>query len=167
MQKQARQLKIESDSKKFIDAVRRFWMPRLLQKMEQVSTSSTAADAVTTETMDTQSSAFPALPPNQISVSSSPPRSSVTSPSISTSDSMKIALLAEISEHPTSPSRAIDNTVPSNPVISECSYVDGSIYDMEPLAPLSATGTYDFPLFCDYQMAENDWVDLWNVDKLW
>nr|QGP72571.1 MYB transcription factor 24 [Vitis davidii] len=172
VQKQARQLKIESDSKRFIDAVRRFWMPRLLQKMEQASTSSTAADAVTTDTTNTttvnsQSSTIPALLPNQITVSSSPPQSSVTSPSISTSDSMKIPLLPEMSEHPTSPSQAIGNTVHNNPVINDCSYVDSSIYDMEPLAPSSAIGTYDFSLFSDYQMAEHDWIDLWNVDKLW
>nr|CAN76459.1 hypothetical protein VITISV_010827 [Vitis vinifera] len=129
VQKQARQLKIESDSKRFIDAVRRFWMPRLLQKMEQASTSSTAADTVTTNTTNTttvnsQSSTIPALLPNQITVSSSPPQSSVTSPSISTSDSMKIPLLPEISEHPTSPSQAIGNTVHNNPVINDCSYVE-------------------------------------------
>lgn len=170
VQKQARQLKIESDSKRFIDAVRRFWMPRLLQKMEQASTSSTMADAVTTNTSDTttvnsQSSvSVPVLLPNQISLSSSPPQSSVTSPSISTSDSKMIPLLPEIPEQPTSP---IANTVHNNPVINDCSYVDSSIYDMEPLAPLSGIGTYDFSLFSDYQMAENDWGDLWSVDKLW
>lgn len=170
VQKQARQLKIESDSKRFIDAVRRFWMPRLLQKMEQASTSSTIADAVTTNTSDTttvnsQSSvSIPVLLPNQISLSSSPPQSSVTSPSISTSDSKMIPLLPEIPEQPTSP---IANTVHNNPVINDCSYVDSSIYDMEPLAPLSGIGTYDFSLFSDYQMAENDWGDLWSMDKLW
>ncbi|MED6224703.1 hypothetical protein PIB30_086571 [Stylosanthes scabra] len=39
VQKQARQLNIESGSKRFIDAVKCFWMPRLLQKMEQSSAS--------------------------------------------------------------------------------------------------------------------------------
>ncbi|KAJ7954115.1 Myb transcription factor [Quillaja saponaria] len=37
VQKQARQLNIESGSKKFLDTVQCFWMPRLLQKMEQNS----------------------------------------------------------------------------------------------------------------------------------
>nr|QSD99661.1 MYB family transcription factor [Melilotus albus] len=40
VQKQARQLNIESGSKRFIDAVKCFWMPRLLQKMEQNSSPS-------------------------------------------------------------------------------------------------------------------------------
>ena len=173
VQKQARQLKIESDSKRFIDAVRSFWMPRLLQKMEPASTSSTPADAVTTNTTDpttvnSQSSiTIPVLLPNKMTRPSSPPQSSVTSPSISTSDSKKIPLLPDFPEQPTSPSQAIGYTVHNNPVINDCSYVDSSIYDMEPLAPLSATGTYDFSLFSDYQMAENDWGDLWNMDKLW
>ncbi|CAN1181213.1 Transcription factor MYB62 [Linum perenne] len=35
VQRQARQLNIESNSKLFLDAVRCYWMPRLLQKVEQ------------------------------------------------------------------------------------------------------------------------------------
>ncbi|CAN7129490.1 unnamed protein product [Brassica rapa subsp. narinosa] len=37
VQKQARQLNIESNSDKFFDAVRSFWVPRLIEKMEQNS----------------------------------------------------------------------------------------------------------------------------------
>ncbi|XP_062110101.1 transcription factor MYB24-like isoform X1 [Humulus lupulus] len=51
VQKQARQLNIESNSKTFLEAVRRFWMPRLLQKMEQNTTSITCSlspDSLTT-----------------------------------------------------------------------------------------------------------------------
>ncbi|XP_010532345.1 PREDICTED: myb-related protein 340-like [Tarenaya hassleriana] len=43
VQKQARQLNIESNSEKFFDAVRSFWMPRLVEKMEQNSSSNSAA----------------------------------------------------------------------------------------------------------------------------
>ena len=39
MQKQARQLNIESEGKGFADAMRCFWMPRLLQKVEQSSST--------------------------------------------------------------------------------------------------------------------------------
>ncbi|KAI9077436.1 hypothetical protein K1719_040639 [Acacia pycnantha] len=45
VQKQARQLNIESGSDRFIDAVRCFWMPRLLQKMEQNSSSSSSSSS--------------------------------------------------------------------------------------------------------------------------
>ncbi|ESQ28437.1 hypothetical protein EUTSA_v10018962mg [Eutrema salsugineum] len=41
VQKQARQLNIESNSDKFFDAVRSFWVPRLMEKMEQNSSTST------------------------------------------------------------------------------------------------------------------------------
>ncbi|QCD85321.1 myb proto-oncogene protein [Vigna unguiculata] len=40
IQKQARHLKIETDSREFQELVRRFWMPRLLQKVKESSCSS-------------------------------------------------------------------------------------------------------------------------------
>ncbi|BAT72778.1 hypothetical protein LR48_Vigan847s001900 [Vigna angularis] len=40
IQKQARHLKIETDSREFQELVRRFWMPRLLQKVKESSSSS-------------------------------------------------------------------------------------------------------------------------------
>ncbi|KAJ0242872.1 SANT/Myb domain-containing protein [Hirschfeldia incana] len=39
VQKQARQLNIESNSDKFFDSVRSFWVPRLIEKMEQNSST--------------------------------------------------------------------------------------------------------------------------------
>ncbi|CAI0553124.1 unnamed protein product [Linum tenue] len=44
VQRQARQLNIESNSKKFLDAVRCHWMPRLLQKAEQQQITSSSSD---------------------------------------------------------------------------------------------------------------------------
>lgn len=35
MQKQARQLNVDSNSRKFLEAIRSYWMPRLVEKMEQ------------------------------------------------------------------------------------------------------------------------------------
>ncbi|XP_065854920.1 MYB-like transcription factor EOBI [Euphorbia lathyris] len=46
VQRQARQLNIESNSKKFMDAVRCFWMPRLLQKVEQTHDSSSSSSSL-------------------------------------------------------------------------------------------------------------------------
>lgn len=40
VQKQARQLKVDSNSKKFVEAIKNLWVPRLLEKMEQCSSSS-------------------------------------------------------------------------------------------------------------------------------
>lgn len=46
MQKQARQLKIDSNSNKFLEAIRTFWMPRLLEKMEQESSITSPSSSV-------------------------------------------------------------------------------------------------------------------------
>ncbi|XP_060214823.1 MYB-like transcription factor EOBI [Lycium barbarum] len=43
VQKQARQLKVDSNSKKFVEAIKNLWMPRLLEKMEQCSSSSSSS----------------------------------------------------------------------------------------------------------------------------
>ncbi|KAJ8548291.1 hypothetical protein K7X08_030760 [Anisodus acutangulus] len=43
VQKQARQLKVDSNSKKFVEAIKNLWMPRLLEKMEQCSYSSSSS----------------------------------------------------------------------------------------------------------------------------
>lgn len=50
VQKQARQLKVDSNSKKFLEAVRLYWMPRLLEKIEQDSSSSPSSSITTSET---------------------------------------------------------------------------------------------------------------------
>ncbi|KAL6538992.1 hypothetical protein OROMI_025318 [Orobanche minor] len=39
VQKQARQLKIDSNSNKFLEAIRMYWMPRLFEKIEQNASS--------------------------------------------------------------------------------------------------------------------------------
>lgn len=42
MQKQARQLKVDSNSKKFLEAIRTFWIPRLVEQMEQNNPSTSS-----------------------------------------------------------------------------------------------------------------------------
>ncbi|XP_021822683.1 transcription factor MYB62-like [Prunus avium] len=188
VQKQARQLNIESNSKRFLDAVRCFWMPTLLQKMEQSSSSYLPT------TLSSQNSASPSLSPNcsvpSISLSTSPPSkvsqifdhpingnsSSVTSPSIFSSDSL-ISQLAQTSERLTSPTHAFDHTVySSSPALNDCYYVDSSsgyAYDMEGLNldPASAICDFDNQHF-DCQMTAGDWMldnmtdTLWNMEGM-
>ncbi|KAL8267618.1 hypothetical protein R6Q59_004962 [Mikania micrantha] len=52
VQKQTRHLKIDSGSQRFVEALQRFWMPRLLEKVEQSSSSSinSTASTLTAET---------------------------------------------------------------------------------------------------------------------
>ncbi|KAI7739994.1 hypothetical protein M8C21_004409 [Ambrosia artemisiifolia] len=52
VQKQARHLKIDSSSKKFVEALHRFWMPRLLEKVEQTSSSLVSNSTASTLTME-------------------------------------------------------------------------------------------------------------------
>ena len=188
VQKQARQLNIESNSKRFLDAVRCFWMPTLLQKMEQSSSSYLPT------TLSSQNSASPSLSPNcsapSISLPTSPPSkvsqifehpingnsSSVTSPSIFSSDSL-ISQLPQTSERLTSPTHAFDHTVySSSPALNDCYYVDtssGYAYDMEGpnLDPASAICDFDNQQF-DCQMTAGDWMldnmtdTLWNMEEM-
>ncbi|XP_041998628.1 transcription factor MYB62-like [Salvia splendens] len=69
VQKQARQLKIDSNSKNFLEAVRLYWMPRLLEKMEQNAKSSSS------ETPNLAISAA-AAPPSPIQISHPAPPNS-------------------------------------------------------------------------------------------
>ncbi|KAA8529146.1 hypothetical protein F0562_034055 [Nyssa sinensis] len=188
VQKQARQLKIESNSKRFLEAIRCIWMPRLLEKLEQTSSSSPFSSSATS-TMETQNSTITSLVKNQadLALSSSQETKlmdscnhqnenliSMTSSNVCFTDSMRISILPEISEHPTSPGPAISNTAYNNSFLNDCYYVDISTYDMEGfnLAPMSAEGTHDNSL-SDCQMAENNWINddesstLWEMDELW
>ena len=184
MQKQARQLNIESNSRTFLEAVRCFWMPRLLQKMEQTSSPISTSNCSLT-TMNAQGSSAP-LSPNPIasslSPSSIPPRnllhfesyptensSSITSPSIHSSDSLKISELPQVPGQPAGPFHAFGNTVYN----TDCHFVDSSIYNMEALNldPISAMGAYENSLL-DCHMADGDWLSdnmaesLWNMNEM-
>ncbi|XP_073143400.1 transcription factor MYB62-like [Henckelia pumila] len=54
VQKQARQLKVDSNSKKFVEAIRMFWKPRLLEKMKQESSSPSSSSSSSSASIETQ-----------------------------------------------------------------------------------------------------------------
>ncbi|KAH7658481.1 myb proto-oncogene protein plant protein [Dioscorea alata] len=58
VQKQARQMKIDSNSSLFADAVRCFWMPRLLEKMQASSYSSSSSTTTATNNSNTSCSSY-------------------------------------------------------------------------------------------------------------
>lgn len=165
VQKQARQLNIESNSKRFVDAVRCFWMPRLVQKMEQ--TSSPANSSL--KSMDSQISSAP----NSLvsSSSSPPPRNPIpTTTSNSSEYSMKISEQSQVSENPAGPFHAFDcSAVYNHPNLTDCHFVDSRSFDMEALIqldPMSSTTTYDNSLF-DCHMADADWLSDNMANSLW
>ncbi|XP_059655494.1 transcription factor MYB62 [Cornus florida] len=185
VQKQARQLKIDSNSKRFLEAIRCFWMPRLIEKMEQASTSSPSSSS-TTSTIETQYCAITSLPPDlqpPLASASVQPNTQLdsfdhsnenSSPMTNTSclyssHNMRMPELAEILEHQTYPAHAFANTANNNnSLLSDC------YYDMEGpnLPATSAVGTYDTQ-FSDCQVAESNWIGdevadtLWSMDGLW
>ncbi|KAI3714389.1 hypothetical protein L1987_72990 [Smallanthus sonchifolius] len=78
VQKQARHLKIDSNSKRFVEALHRFWIPRLLEKVEQTSSSSSSSlsnSTTSTLTIEIDQNKLHAHPQTEqtIFTSSSPP----------------------------------------------------------------------------------------------
>ncbi|KAK9114994.1 hypothetical protein Syun_021791 [Stephania yunnanensis] len=146
VQKQARQLKIDANSKKFQDAVRSFWMPRLLQKMEESSRSSSSSPSSSCPSMKGQSPSPSPLVHNQSSQVSFPSQAptlaptqlmgcfndqdyntrmqNCTSPSTSSPDSMEILQFHEMSGYPISPN-AFGNTF-YNPIQKNCYQIDSN-----------------------------------------
>ncbi|KAG6398923.1 hypothetical protein SASPL_140395 [Salvia splendens] len=149
VQKQARQLKVDSNSKKFLEAIRTFWMPRLMEKMEQNSPPMSPPSS---------SSAVPSSP----AISQLAPPDPLCLNPVKISDSNNI-LLEQISS-PSMNLTAVKNQ-PEIPIEeSYCNVGFPSCYDdmqgQEIVVP-------------DCHVAEIDWFgeDLcstfWNTDELW
>ncbi|KAJ1436202.1 SANT/Myb domain [Sesbania bispinosa] len=172
VQKQARQLNIESGSKRFIDAVKCFWMPRLLQKMEQNS-SFTSHSSMThmnfgnsaessTSSMSTSfniPSLSPSSPPQMEFIDAANHLSTMSSPSNPSSDSFQFSQPLEIQQHQNGPPNVFENNVYSYPIQDTC-YVDTTNnYGLEGLNldPLSSMETYDISQF-DFQTAGSGWM---------
>ncbi|OMP08456.1 hypothetical protein COLO4_06458 [Corchorus olitorius] len=171
-------------------AVRCFWMPRLLQKVEQTSstsyspssfkemTSSQSSSApyyqlsenCTSNNIPSMSTTFPPLPinSNHYSFENSSP---VTSQSLYPPDFMNISEQSEqIPQHLTSPNVSGHATFYNNQNLYQSYNIDSSGYhDMEEgfsLASMSAVGPYEgSPSDC--QMAQGNWVSNEMTDALW
>lgn len=169
VQKQARQLKIDSNSTKFRDVVRWFWMPRLLQKMASSSPiQSLNPNPALLNTMVPQPSSLSletlsAIEQNTLSNSyySDISISGDCSPSIS-SNSMNITQLSQFSDFPTSPQ--VFCNVDQNPILRDC-YVNNG-YDLEGLhLASSSTPGFNYPAL-DFSMTETIYADNM-ADDLW
>ncbi|GAB2280048.1 hypothetical protein Dimus_014686 [Dionaea muscipula] len=162
VQKQARQLNMESNSQRFIEAIRCFYMPRLVQKIEQTNSSLTASSLVGSTTY---------LPPKKVTMVQHTEYNSTSN----TSQSSASSIVPGISDHHTYPtSPACEETVcngtkqeDSSSLVENLYHVGSSEYDME-LASMSATGL----LFDRHMAGSNCEVDdmaddIWNLDELW
>lgn len=158
MQKQARQLKVDSNSKKFLEAIRLYWMPRLLEKMEQNSSSSSAStSSSTSETPNL--TAPPPLHNNDHPVLASPcPKPNAAA---SDSDSLETSELITASE-----SDLCGENFCAKSFVEGCYHVDIPGYDMQELGcegiSMSECHASDMDWFG--QEIENSF---WNSDELW
>ncbi|XWS22490.1 hypothetical protein CRYUN_Cryun29cG0039600 [Craigia yunnanensis] len=184
VQKQARQLNIESNSRRFLEAVRYFWMPRLLQKVEQTSSSSLKKKSSHNSNHSQLSDCtIPAVStfspiPNKIADNSNHSfenSSLVTSETVYPTDFINISEHTEISEDLTSPNvyghTCIYN---NNQILNGSSNIGSSGYDMEDFRPASMSAVDPYrgsPSEC--QMGEGNWIcneitdNLWNMDDIW
>ncbi|CAK9159503.1 unnamed protein product [Ilex paraguariensis] len=165
VQKQARQLKIDSNSHKFLEAIRCFWMPRLLEKMAQASSSSSSSSSIST--METQNLTIPSQLSNQT------PINEKSFPSSYSSDSTQKSQVFDILKNPESPpAQSFGNTGYSNSVLDDYYQVDISNFDMECFnnSVISTQGSGDFS-FSERHIS--DWVNgdmgptFWDMDELW
>ncbi|KAJ0094362.1 hypothetical protein Patl1_14996 [Pistacia atlantica] len=163
-------------------AVKCFWMPRLLQKMEQNSSNSSSSSFSSPPgflTNSPQSYSSSTLPITTLMYNTNHHFSensnlvSVTSPPELPSDFTKISLQQpqEITQQPT-----VDaNTVYGNQIPSESYYVDCCGYDMEGfnLGAMTGMGSFDVSSSSESQVAGGDWMSndmvdaLWNMDDIW
>ncbi|XP_057424963.1 MYB-like transcription factor EOBI [Lotus japonicus] len=186
VQKQARQLNIESGSKRFIDAVKCFWMPRLLQKMEQNPSpsihpsmtnmnfgNSVEASTSSMSTSFNVPSMCPSSPPQREFIDAASHLSTVSSPSNNpSSDSFQFSQLQEISQSPICAPNVFESNGYSYPN-QESSYVDNNSYGLEGLNldPLPTMENYDISQF-DFQSVGSGWMlenmaeALWNMDAM-
>ncbi|KAL6190333.1 hypothetical protein ACLB2K_036731 [Fragaria x ananassa] len=160
VQKQARQLYIESNSQRFLDAVRCFWMPTLRQKMEQTSLSLDPSPSPSSY-LTSHISAAPTPPPPSKMVSHVSDYSLIgnSSPSHNSPSESLISQLPQIPEQPASSSYAFES-------LNDSYYVD---YDMGGfgLDPVSEMASFDASQF-DCQMTESDWMsNNYMTDTLW
>ncbi|XP_059454473.1 transcription factor MYB62-like [Corylus avellana] len=169
VQKQARLFKIETNSAAFQDIIRCYWVPRLLQKIQESSSSGG---------MFFQDSGIPHQPldnPHQQpaaaaaaeAIQSLDPLHVQINPG---SESMNISQICQISEYPTSPFHADYDTL-----VKASYYADNNGYEMEAfhLGSMPATlGNFENSA-TNSHVVENNWAEndfsgsMRNMEGLW
>ncbi|XP_016468498.1 transcription factor MYB62-like [Nicotiana tabacum] len=147
VQKQARQLKADSNSKKFVEAIKSLWMPRLLEKMEQSSSIEKHNPSLITPLINNQEPYDKAK------------TSSFENSRIYSTDSMNMLKLQpnEMTQ---------DFTIYNNSVQNEC-------YHVESLSQQPHFSSQEMSI-SECEVAEAHWfsdemaaASLWNMDEFW
>ncbi|KAL6010862.1 hypothetical protein ACLOJK_001304 [Asimina triloba] len=182
VQKQARQLKVDANSTKFREAIRCFWMPRLLQKTESVSSMGIGSSSQLSNTVPDHQPSFldndhkKASDPIVLSNACKDLKSicdGYNGPSLS-SDSMNICPPRQASGCPTSPKDFGNPHDYDDPSLKGYDHVVESTYGSldclnNPPSTHFDCQIYDCPILSD---ETTDWVggmgdSLWSLDELW
>nr|ALT31508.1 MYB9 [Fagopyrum tataricum] len=152
VQKQAKQLNMESNSQSFVDAIRCFYMPRLVQKIEQASAASSSSSPL-------EITASEPYLPARMGIDSIDHQSyknySSSSTSFYSSESSEVLNPVEASNHPSN-------------VINVYKSQDNWYYDMQEIPATSATEQCSDVHMADHGWISNDMADeMWNLDGLW
>ncbi|KAF2324832.1 hypothetical protein GH714_017771 [Hevea brasiliensis] len=186
VQKQARHLKVDANSTAFQDIIKCFWIPRLLQKIEGSSTSCSSTSTSSSSTILSQNPTvvsdqpvnysahdlpFPIPPPQlpqevsgnlQGNLDHNSDSEHGSNSCISSTESMNISQISQLSEYPTSPFHPISTFQ------KDCYYVDSGCYNMESMTP----ATLSVPAGVFQNVAESNWVgydfgdNIWSMDEL-
>lgn len=184
MQKQARHLKIDANSTAFRDVIRCYWVPRLIQKIEGSSSSSSIMSSQ-------NSSVLPLLldsasNPNSTPVASSLLPNTGQGPGTLTeaiqsldhhdqnSDSSEYnctssaisSQVSQFSKCPTNPFHVISNNVDHNILAKDYS-VDNGCYDMESMNLVATSSMVENYPIGDFDVANSNWFDSGFSDSLW
>ncbi|KAI3730588.1 hypothetical protein L1987_61759 [Smallanthus sonchifolius] len=152
VQKQARHLKIDSNSKIFVEALKQFWVPRLLEKVEHSSPSSSSTS---TSTMEANQKNFNPQPQGKGTLTENTSSNS----NIYSSNSKRIMF-------PYFPGSPLQNNgyIVDNNNFGVMSFNHSNTQEFRS----SDISTFEF------QMAEVDWTSndlvddtFWNMDELW
>ncbi|KAL5544798.1 hypothetical protein UlMin_008582 [Ulmus minor] len=178
VQKQAKHLKIDTESSAFQDIIRRYWMPRLLQKIESCSSFNPSTFPIQNPTnplpnidnssqqyYSTSAATLSSIPPPQISGHEIPQISS---------ESMDISHISQFSEYPNCPFQPMLVNNDHSYTFAEGYTNDGDSisYDIDALSQ-AAEGQFGNCPVGDCHMAASDWtandfsVGMWNMGEIW
>ncbi|KAL8470682.1 hypothetical protein ACS0TY_033304 [Phlomoides rotata] len=140
VQKQARHLKLDSNSNKFLEAFRTHWMPRLLEKIAQESSSSSSSITIEPQNLTTTSSVI-----NQLPISNS-------------DNNSKFPEVSGINFTQESCGKSIED--------DRCYHVDIPNYDMQELGSRDVFMPELHVTDSDW-FGQEFGCSFWNIDELW
>lgn len=153
VQKQARLLKIDSNSKRFVEALRQFWLPRLLEKIERCSPSSSSTSTSTMEAI-------------QNNLNSQSQGNEILTENTNSSSSI----------YSSNSTRTMSSYLPEKSLQSNSYFVENNNFDVMSFNQpnMQELRSYDMSTL-DFQLAEGDWMcnvdfaddTFWNMDELW